>query len=126
MKGSPEVDDYIAGFPPKVQALLRKVRSTIRKAAPKASERISYSVPALVLNGKVLVWYAAFKSHIGFYPKAAAIAAFDKELSRYKFAKGSVQFPFNEPLPLDLIGRMVDFRIAEERRRLYARLTPAD
>lgn len=116
MNGSPEVDDYIAAFPPKVQALLQKVRSTIRKAAPKASERISYSVPAFVLNGKVLVWYAAFKSHIGFYPKAAAIAVFEKELSRYKFAKGSVQFPFNEPLPLDLIGRMVDFRIAEERR----------
>ena len=116
MKGLPEVDDYIAGFPPKVQSLLRKVRATIRKAAPKATERISYGVPAFVLNAKVLVWYAAFKSHIGFYPRAAAIAAFEKELSRYKFAKGSVQFPFNEPLPLNLIERMVNFRIAEESR----------
>ncbi|HEY6326809.1 MAG TPA: DUF1801 domain-containing protein, partial [Candidatus Cybelea sp.] len=88
MKSSSDVDDYIAGFPPNVRTLLRKMRSTIKKAAPKASQRISYGVPAFVINGKILVWYAAFKSHIGLYPKAAAVAAFEKELSRYKFAKG--------------------------------------
>jgi uncharacterized protein YdhG (YjbR/CyaY superfamily) len=116
MKSSSDIDEYIAGFPPKVQALLRKMRATIRKAAPKASQRISYGMPAFVVDGKILVWYAGFKSHIGLYPKAAAIAAFKKELSRYKFAKGSVQFPFTEPLPLDLIGRIVEFRLEQERR----------
>jgi uncharacterized protein YdhG (YjbR/CyaY superfamily) len=116
MKSSSDVDDYIAGFPPKVRTLLRKMRTTIKKAAPKASQRISYGVPAFIVNGRILVWYAAFKSHIGLYPKAAAIAAFKKELARYKFAKGSVQFPFSEPLPLDLIGRIVEFRLEQERR----------
>jgi uncharacterized protein YdhG (YjbR/CyaY superfamily) len=116
MKSSSDIDEYIAGFPPKVQPLLRKMRATIRKAAPNASQRISYGMPAFVVDGKVVVWYAAFKSHIGLYPKAAAIAAFKKELSRYKFAKGSVQFPFTEPLPLDLIGRIVEFRLEQERR----------
>ncbi len=116
MKSSSDVDDYIAGFPPKVQTLLRKMRSTIKKTAPKASQRISYGVPAFVVNGKILAWYAAFTSHIGFYPKAAAIAAFKKELAHYKFAKGSVQFPFTEPLPLDLITRIVEFRLEQERR----------
>jgi uncharacterized protein YdhG (YjbR/CyaY superfamily) len=116
MKSSSDIDEYIAGFPPKVQPLLRKMRATIRKAAPNASQRISYGMPAFVVDGKVVVWYAAFRSHIGLYPKAAAIAAFKKELSRYKFAKGSVQFPFTEPLPLDLIGRIVEFRLEQERR----------
>jgi len=116
VKSSSDVDDYIAGFPPKVQTLLRKMRATIKKAAPKASQRISYGMPAFVVNGKILVWYAAFTSHIGFYPKAAAIGAFKKELAVYNFAKGSVQFPFTEPLPVDLIGRMVEFRLERERR----------
>lgn len=116
MKSSSDVDDYIAGFPPKVQTLLRKMRATIKQAAPKASQRISYGMPAFLVNAKVLVWYAAFTSHIGFYPKAAAIAAFKKELALYKFAKGSVQFPFTEALPVDLIGRMVEFRLEQERR----------
>ena len=106
-----DLDDYISGFPEEVQTLLRKMRLTIGKAAPNAEETISYNVPAFALRGKKLVWFAAFKSHIGFYPGAAAIAAFKKELSEYKSAKGSVQFPFTRPLPLDLVSRMVKFRL---------------
>jgi uncharacterized protein YdhG (YjbR/CyaY superfamily) len=106
-----DIDDYISRFPEEVQTLLRKMRLTIGKAAPSAEEAISYDVPAFALRGKKLVWFAAFKSHIGFYPGAAAIAAFKKDLSQYKTAKGSVQFPFNDPLPLDLVSRIVKFRL---------------
>ena len=109
-KPAATIDDYVGGFPRTVQTLLRKVRQTIEKAAPDAQETISYGMPAFIRNGKKLVWFGAFTSHIGFYPGAAAIAAFRKELSAYKAAKGSVQFPFDEPLPLDLIGRIVQFR----------------
>lgn len=116
MKAPTDVDDYIGRYPPKVQALLRKIRATIRKAAPNASERISYKVPAFCVDGKILVWFGAFTSHIGFYPGAAAIDAFKKELAEYKGAKGSVQFPFSEPLPLDLIMRMVKFRLGRSTR----------
>lgn len=116
MRSSSDVDDYVARFPAEVRTLLRKMRATIKKAAPKATQRISYGIPAFVVHGKILVWYAAFDSHIGLYPKAAAIAAFKRELSRYKFAKGSIQFPFTEPLPVDLIGRIVEFRLEQERR----------
>jgi uncharacterized protein YdhG (YjbR/CyaY superfamily) len=106
-----DVDDYINGFPASAQTLLRQMRSTIRKAAPKAQETISYNMPAFELRGKRLVWFAGFKSHIGFYPGAAAITAFSKELSAYKTAKGSVQFPLSDPLPLDLVSRIVKFRL---------------
>lgn len=111
-KGKPPatIDDYVSGFPRTVQVLLRKVRLTIEKAAPDAQAAISYGIPTFVRNGKKLVWFGAFTSHIGFYPGVAAIAAFRKELSGYKTAKGSVQFPFDEPLPLDLIARIVKFR----------------
>lgn len=106
-----DIDEYENGFPKEVRALLEKMRQTIAKAAPKAQETISYSVPAFILGGKKLVWFAAFKSHVGFYPGAAAIAAFKKELSPYKTAKGSAQFPFKDPLPLDLVSRIVKFRV---------------
>lgn len=106
-----DIDNYISGFPEEVQTLLRKMRYTIRKAAPKAEETISYNVPAFTLGGKKLVWFAAFKSHIGFYPGAAAIAAFKRELSQYKTATGSAQFPFKDPLPLGLVSRIVKFRL---------------
>ena len=99
-------------FPKDVQLRLQKLRLTIKKAAPQAKEKISYGIPAFTLNG-MLVWFAAFKNHIGFYPRTSAIAAFKKELSVYKGAKGSVQFPFDKPLPLTLISRMVKFRVKE-------------
>ena len=106
------IDDYVGHFPKEVQQLLQKMRLTIKKAAPQAKETISYGIPAFTLNG-MLVWFAAFQNHIGFYPRTSAIAAFKKELSAYKGAKGSVQFPFDEPLPLALVSRIVKFRVKQ-------------
>lgn len=105
-------DDYVERFPKDVQQRLQKMRLAVKKAAPQAKEKISYGIPAFTLNG-MLVWFAAFKSHIGFYPRTTAIAAFKKELSAYKRAKGSVQFPFDKSLPLPLISRIVKFRVKE-------------
>jgi uncharacterized protein YdhG (YjbR/CyaY superfamily) len=105
-------DDYLDGFPKDAQQRLKQMRLTIKKAASKSKETISYGIPAFTLNG-MLVWFAAFKNHIGFYPRTSAIAAFKKELSGYKGAKGSVQFPFDKPLPLSLISRIVKFRVKE-------------
>ena len=105
-------DDYLERFPKDAQQRLQKMRLTVKKAAPQAKEKISYGIPAFTLNG-MLVWFAAFKNHIGFYPRTSAIAAFKKELSPYKGAKGSVQFPFDKPLPLPLISRIVKFRVKE-------------
>ena len=109
-------DDYVDRLPEEVQRRLQKMRLTIKKAAPQAKETISYGIPAFTLNG-LLVWFAAFKNHIGFYPRTSAIAAFKKELSAYKGAKGSVQFPNDEPLPLALVSRMVKFRVKENFSR---------
>ena len=105
-------DAYLERFPKNVQRILQKMRLTIKKAAPQAKETISYGIPAFTLNG-LLVWFAAHKNHIGFYPRASAIAAFKKELSAYKGAKGSVQFPFDKPLPLALISRIVKYRMKQ-------------
>jgi uncharacterized protein YdhG (YjbR/CyaY superfamily) len=111
-KNPKDIDDYADRFPKEVQRLLNDMRLTIKKAAPKAEETISYGIPAFRLNG-MLVWFAAFKSHIGFYPGAGAMMAFKKELAAYKGAKGSVQFPFDEPLPLALVSRIVKFRVKQ-------------
>jgi uncharacterized protein YdhG (YjbR/CyaY superfamily) len=108
--------DYADRFPKDVQQLLQKMRRTVKKAAPQAKETISYGIPAFTLNA-MLVWFAAFKTHIGFYPRASAIAAFKKELSAYKRAKGSVQFPLDEPLPLALVSRIVKFRVKQNLRK---------
>lgn len=105
-------DDYLDRFPKNVQQRLKKIRLTVKRAAPQAKEKISYGIPSFTLNG-MLVWFAAFKNHIGFYPRTSAIAAFKKELSAYKGAKGSVEFPFGKPLPLPLISRIVKFRMKE-------------
>lgn len=107
-----DFDDYLNRFPKDVQQRLKKTRLAVKKAAPQANEKISYGIPSFTLNG-MLVWFAAFKNHIGFYPRTSAIAAFKKELSAYKWAKGSVQFPFDKPLPLPLISRIVRFRVKE-------------
>ncbi|MGH7737644.1 MAG: iron chaperone [Candidatus Tyrphobacter sp.] len=109
---SPEVTAYIECFPSNVRRLLRTMRATIRKAAPKAQETISYGIPAYKQR-RVLVWFAAHTNHVGFYPGASGIRAFKKDLARYTSAKGSVQFRFDEPLPLALITRMVKFRARE-------------
>ena len=121
------IDDYIAGFPKDIQPLLRKMRSTIIKAAPKAEEVISYGMPAFKQD-RILVWFAGFKHHIGFYPGASGIATFKKELSTYKSAKWSVQFPFGKPLPLALVREIVRFRVRESldkmRKRHFGRADP--
>ena len=107
-----DIDAYISSYPEDVQELLQRMRETIREAAPQATETISYSMPAFKLNG-MLVWFAAHSKHIGFYPRASGIAAFQKELAVYKNAKGSVQFPMDKPLPIKLITRIVKFRVRE-------------
>jgi uncharacterized protein YdhG (YjbR/CyaY superfamily) len=117
------IDEYIKSFPEDIQIILKKIRQTIRKAAPEAAEAISYQMPAFKLNGN-LVWFAAFKKHIGFYPKASGIEAFQKELSPYKLSKGSIQFRLDEPIPYDLIEKIVEFRVKanlsqEKGRRTY-------
>ena len=114
------IDEYIAGFPNDIQEKLQKIRMTIRKAAPKAEEKISYQIPAFALNGN-LVWFAAFKKHIGFFPTSSGTREFQKELSIYKGAKGSVQFPYDKPIPLGLIGRIVKFRLKENLARAAAK-----
>ena len=111
-----DIDDYLTGYPKDVQRLLMQMRSTIKKAAPQATEKISYGIPTFTLEGN-LVHFAAFKNHIGFYPTASAIAAFSKELSSYKCSKGTVQFSLDEPLPLTLVSRMVKFRVKEKMRK---------
>jgi uncharacterized protein YdhG (YjbR/CyaY superfamily) len=110
------IDEYILSFPRDVQKKLTQLRRLIRQVAPDAEERISYQMPAFFLNG-ILVWFAAHAKHIGFYPKASGITRFKRELSGYKNAKGSVQFPLDEPLPAELIKRIVAFRVAENGRR---------
>ena len=117
LTNSPDsIDTYIAQFPPEVQTLLQQMRQTIQKAAPSATEAISYQIPTFKLNG-TLVHFAGFKKHIGFYPGAAGIAAFKGELAGYKSAKGSVQFPLGKALPLALVGKIVKFRVEQELRR---------
>lgn len=110
------VDDYISAFPVETKKLLEQMRSTIKKAAPKAEEVISYGMPAYKLNG-MLVYFAGYKNHIGFYPTSSGIAHFKKDLSIYKGAKGSVQFPLDNPLPLALIRKIVKFRLAENSEK---------
>lgn len=114
-KNSSDIDKYIKNFPPDVQARLEQVRAVIRKAAPDAWEGISYGMPAYKLNGRPLVYFAAFKKHIGFYATPSGHTAFSEELSKYKQGKGSVQFPLDQPLPLDLIRQITEFRVIENR-----------
>ena len=109
---SANIDAYIATLPPGVQALLLQMRQTIHKAAPNATEAISYQIPTFKLHGN-LVHFAGFKNHIGFYPGAAGIAAFQDDLVGYKSAKGSVQFPLDQPLPLALVTKIVKFRVKQ-------------
>lgn len=106
------IDEYIAAFPTDIQAVLQEIRKIIRQAAPEAQECISYAIPTFSQNGH-LVHFAAFKNHIGFYATPTGHEAFAKELSNYKQGKGSVQFPLNKPMPLDLIAKIVKFRVAE-------------
>jgi len=113
---SVDIDEYISHFPKEVIAKLEQLRATIKKAAPKAEEVISYKMPAFKLNG-MLVWYGAHSNHIGFYPRVSVIVVFSKELSAYKTSKGAVQFPLDKPLPLGLITKMVKYRVQENLQK---------
>jgi uncharacterized protein YdhG (YjbR/CyaY superfamily) len=109
-------DEYLSVFPVQTKKVLQEIRSIIKKAAPDAEEVISYNMPAYKLNG-ILVYFAGYENHIGFYPTASGIEAFRKEISSYKNSKGAVQFPLGEPLPADLITKMVQFRVAETKNK---------
>jgi uncharacterized protein YdhG (YjbR/CyaY superfamily) len=114
------IDEYIATFPKDVQQKLNDLRATIKKAAPKAEEKISYAMPTFALHGN-LVHFAAYKNHIGFYPAPRAIEEFKKELAKYEGSKGTVQFPIDKPLPLSLVSKMVKFRVAENMEKAAAK-----
>lgn len=116
------IDDYIAGFPGGIQKTLSGLRRAIRAAAPAAVERIAYRMPALYLDGP-LVYFAAFKDHISFFPTSSGVEAFRHELSPFEISKGTIRFPLGRPLPLKLIARIVRFRVAENRNA--ARLAAA-
>jgi len=118
--GPRNIDEYIAGFPKDIQEILEKVRMTIRKAAPDAGETISYQMPTFTLKGN-LVHFAAHTKHIGFYPTPSGIEKFKNELSVYEWAKGSVQFPLDKPIPFDLISKIVEFRVKENLEKAAAK-----
>jgi len=122
--GFTTINEYIATFPEETQKILTELMATIKAAAPDAEEKFSYGIPTFTLNGN-LVHFAAFKTHIGFYPTPSGIEAFKKELSIYKGAKGSVQFPMNKPLPLKLISKIVKFRVAENLKNTKIKSRPA-
>lgn len=116
-----DIDEYIAGFPIDVQERLEKIRKTIRKAVPDAEETISYQIPTFTLKGKYLVYFAAFKKHIGLYPAPRGNEKFKKELSVYEGGKGTVRFPLDKPIPFGLIERIVKFRVKENLERAKAK-----
>jgi uncharacterized protein YdhG (YjbR/CyaY superfamily) len=118
------VDEYISNFPVDVQKLLQRVRTTIRQVVPEAEEVIKYAMPTYVWQNINLVHFAGYKNHVGFYPVPSAIEAFQKELSTYKGAKGSVQFPIDQPMPLDLIRRIVEFRKKETEQKAIKKKKP--
>lgn len=115
------IDEYIAQFPEEIQEILKTLRKVIKEAAPDAREKISYQMPTFDLYGN-LVHFAAYKNHIGFYPGPIGIDEFKDELSKYKGAKGSAQFPIDKPMPYELISKIVKFRVAENMKRAEDKL----
>ena len=114
------VDEYFSTLTENSKGILEQVRKTVKQAAPQAEDVISYNMPAIKLHG-VLVYYAAHREHIGFYPTASPIKVFEKELAPYKWSKGAIQFPIGKPMPLDLITRIVKFRVQEDMERAKAK-----
>ena len=114
--GPNSIDEYIMLYPEKTQKIMQKLRATVKAAAPDAEEKISYQMPAFAQKG-ILVYFAGWKDHIGFYPTSSGIQAFKKELSGYGTSKGSVRFPLDKPLPVDLISKIVRFRLAENLKK---------
>ena len=120
-QSTPEnIDEFIANFPKDIQEILKKLRETIRKAAPDAEETIKYGIPTFTLKGN-LVHFSAYKSHIGFYPAPSGIEKFKSERSAYEVSKGTVRFPIDKPIPLDLISRIVEFRVKENLEKAKAK-----
>ena len=116
------IDEYIAGFSPEVQAVLQDVRRTVREAAPDAKETISYQIPAFMQDG-VLVYFAAFRHHVGFYPPVKGDAKLEKAVARYANDKGNLRFPLDEPMPLALIARIVRHQVKQDRARARTKAT---
>ncbi|MGD0876659.1 MAG: DUF1801 domain-containing protein [Anaerolineales bacterium] len=114
--GPYSIDEYIALYPEETQKILKQIRGTIKAAAPDAEEKISYQMPAFAQKG-ILVYFAGWKDHIGLYPIPSGIQAFKQELSEYETSKGSIKFPLDKPIPLDLISRIVKFRLAENLKK---------
>jgi uncharacterized protein YdhG (YjbR/CyaY superfamily) len=110
------IDDYISGFPEDIQKILQQIRQAIKQAAPKAEEAISYGMPAFKQHG-VLVYFAAFKDHIGFFPTASGVANFKKDLAGYDTSKGTIRFPLDAPIPYALIEKITRFRVAENQEK---------
>ncbi len=115
------MDEYLLGFPEEVKSKLEKLRQVIKKAAPGTTEAITYAIPTLKLDGKNLVHFAGYKTHIGFYPGSGAIEAFKKELAGYNISKGTVQFPLDKPIPAGLVSSIVKFCIGMNRERIVAK-----
>jgi uncharacterized protein YdhG (YjbR/CyaY superfamily) len=115
------IDEYILKFPDEVQEILNTLRNVIKESAPEAEEKISYQMPTFVLNGN-LVHFAAYKNHIGFYPTPSGIEEFKNELSEYKGAKGSIQFPIEKPLPYELISKIVKYRVVENKKQAESKM----
>jgi len=116
MKKSKDIDTYIKSFPKDVQLILEKIRTTVKKAAPKAEEAISYGIPTFRLNGN-LVHFGGFKNHIGFFPTSSGVAKFKKELQSYKISKGTIQFSLEVPVPYQLIHKITKFRVSENTKK---------
>jgi uncharacterized protein YdhG (YjbR/CyaY superfamily) len=115
-KGFKTTDEYIASFPQNAQTALKQTKLAIKEAAPQAKEVISYSMPAFKQKG-ILVWFAAFKNHIGFFPKVSAMEAFKEKLAHYETSKGTIRFPLDEPIPVELVKEIVKFRVKEDQRK---------
>jgi uncharacterized protein YdhG (YjbR/CyaY superfamily) len=118
--GPGNIDEYMADFPKDVQVILEKIRRTIKRAAPKAEETISYKMPSFNLYGQYLIYFAAYKKHIGLYPVPAGDAEFNEEVSKYQAGKGTLQFPLDKPMPYKLISKIVKARAKEIAAKLSA------
>jgi uncharacterized protein YdhG (YjbR/CyaY superfamily) len=116
------IGEYIAAFSPEVQSILERIRLTIRKAAPEAKEKISYKMPAFTLDGD-LIYFAAFKKHIGIFPPVEGDEKLSKELARYRGEKGNLKFPLDEPIPYALITKVVKFRLKEHLKKVASKRT---
>ncbi len=116
MKNFASIDEYISAYPAEVQVILQKLRQTIKAAAPDAVEAMKYGIPTFRLNNKNLVHFGGFKTHIGFFPAPSGIKQFENELKQYQTGKGTIQFPLNQPIPYDVVTKVVKFRVEENKK----------